>query len=85
MAFLNQAFHEFSMTGGFYFSHSDIAGKFGGVLFGITNSLAQIPGEPCPKFIVKMCECNQDCILPFQRFRNSDDGGRTCAKREQRD
>lgn len=36
--------HHFSTTGGYYLSHSDIAGPFSGTLFGITNTMAQIPG-----------------------------------------
>jgi hypothetical protein len=37
-------FHELAMTGGFYFSHSDVAGPFSGIVFGMTNTVAQIPG-----------------------------------------
>ena len=36
--------HHLAATGGYYLSHSDIAGPFSGTLFGITNTMAQIPG-----------------------------------------
>ena len=36
--------HHFAGTGGYYLSHSDLAGPFSGTLFGITNTMAQIPG-----------------------------------------
>ena len=32
------------VTGGYYLSHSDVAGPHSGTLFGITNTMAQIPG-----------------------------------------
>ncbi len=36
--------HQFGVTGGYYLSHGDLAGPFSGTLFGITNTMAQIPG-----------------------------------------
>ena len=36
--------HQLAATGGYYFSHNDLAGPFSGTLFGITNTMAQIPG-----------------------------------------
>ena len=36
--------HQLAVTGGYYLSHSDLAGPFSGTLFGITNTMAQIPG-----------------------------------------
>ena len=36
--------HNLGSTGGYYLSHSDMAGPFSGTLFGITNTMAQIPG-----------------------------------------
>ncbi len=35
---------QLATSGGFYFSHRDIGGRFAGTLFGITNTLAQVPG-----------------------------------------
>ena len=29
---------------GYYLSHADLAGPFSGTLFGLTNTMAQIPG-----------------------------------------
>ena len=34
--------HELAMTGGFFFSHAELAGPHSGVLFGITNTAAQV-------------------------------------------
>ena len=41
---LGMSGHHFAATGGYYLSHSDVAGPFSGTLFGITNTMAQIPG-----------------------------------------
>ncbi len=38
------SFLQVSTTGGFYLSHSELAGKYSGILFGFTNTMAQIPG-----------------------------------------
>ena len=46
--------HELAMTGGFYFSHSELAGPYSGVLFGITNTAAQIPGFLTPLLVSHM-------------------------------
>lgn len=40
----NRWLHLTGVTGGYYLSHSDIAGPYSGTLFGITNTMAQIPG-----------------------------------------
>ena len=45
------AIHELAICGGFYFSHSDIAGPFAGSVFGITNTMAQIPGFVNPLLV----------------------------------
>ena len=45
------AIHEIAICGGFYFSHSDIAGPFAGSVFGITNTMAQIPGFVNPLLV----------------------------------
>ena len=36
--------HHFAAVGGYYLSHSDVAGPFAGTLFGMSNTMAQIPG-----------------------------------------
>ena len=41
---LGMSGHQFGVTGGYYFSHTDVAGPYSGTLFGITNTMAQIPG-----------------------------------------
>ena len=43
--------HEIAICGGFYFSHPDIAGPFAGSVFGITNTMAQIPGFVNPLLV----------------------------------
>ena len=48
---LGLAVHELVMTGGFYFSHKELAGRHSGVLFGMTNTMAQIPGFLNPLLI----------------------------------
>ena len=48
---LGLAIHELVMTGGFYFSHKELAGRHSGVLFGMTNTMAQIPGFVNPLLI----------------------------------
>ena len=39
---LGMSFHQLSISGGFYFSHAEVAGPYSGVLFGITNTMAQV-------------------------------------------
>jgi len=41
---LGMSGHQLGVTGGYYLSHSDVAGPYSGTLFGITNTMAQIPG-----------------------------------------
>ena len=43
---LGMSFHQLSISGGFYFSHAEVAGPYSGVLFGITNTMAQV-SDPC--------------------------------------
>ena len=45
------AFNEVAICGGFYFNHPDIAGPYAGSLFGITNTMAQIPGFVNPLLV----------------------------------
>ena len=45
------AVHEIAICGGFYFSHPDIAGPYAGSAFGITNTMAQIPGFVNPLLV----------------------------------
>ena len=47
----SMAVHEIAICGGFYFSHPDIAGPFAGSVFGITNTMAQIPGFVNPMLV----------------------------------
>ena len=47
----SMSIHELAICGGFYFSHSDIAGPFAGSVFGITNTMAQIPGFVNPLLV----------------------------------
>ena len=47
----SMAIHEIAICGGFYFSHPDIAGPFAGSVFGITNTMAQIPGFVNPMLV----------------------------------
>ena len=47
----SMAIHEIAICGGFYFSHPDIAGPFAGSVFGITNTMAQIPGFVNPLLV----------------------------------
>lgn len=51
---LGLTLHELAMTGGFYFSHSELAGPYSGILFGITNTFAQIPGFLTPLLVSHM-------------------------------
>eukprot|EP00092_Neocalanus_flemingeri_P024646 GFUD01026731.1.p1 GENE.GFUD01026731.1~~GFUD01026731.1.p1 ORF type:complete len:504 (+),score=120.85 GFUD01026731.1:68-1579(+) len=53
---LGLTLHELAMTGGFYFSHSELAGPYSGVLFGITNTFAQIPGFLTPLLVSTMTQ-----------------------------
>lgn len=39
---------QLAVSAGFYISHSDVAGPFAGILFGLTNSFAQLPGILAP-------------------------------------
>ena len=48
---LGRSVQELATTGGFFFSHKDLVGKYSAILFGITNSLAQIPGFLVPLLI----------------------------------
>lgn len=48
---LGMSFHQLSISGGFYFSHAEVAGPYSGVLFGITNTMAQIPGFVTPVLV----------------------------------
>jgi len=48
--------HELCITGGFYFSHSELAGPYSGILFGITNTFAQIPGFLTPLLVSEMTQ-----------------------------
>ena len=41
---LTMSFLQFAQTGGFFLSHSDLFGPHSGLAFGITNTIAQIPG-----------------------------------------
>ena len=68
---LGLALHELCITGGFYFSHSELAGastpqlllspppppgRYSGILFGITNTFAQIPGFLTPVLVSEMTQ-----------------------------
>ena len=53
---LGLTLHELAMTGGFYFSHSELAGPYSGILFGITNTFAQIPGFLTPLLVSHMTQ-----------------------------
>ena len=48
---LGRTLQELAITGGFFFSHKDLVGKYSSILFGITNTLAQIPGFLVPLLI----------------------------------
>jgi len=48
---VGMAMHQLSISGGFYFSHAEVAGPYSGVLFGITNTMAQIPGFLTPVIV----------------------------------
>ena len=41
-------------TGGFYFNHPDIAGRYKTVAFGITNTFAQLTGFLNPLLVAKL-------------------------------
>jgi ACS family sodium-dependent inorganic phosphate cotransporter-like MFS transporter 5 len=41
---VTMSFLQISTTGGFFLSHSELAGPYSGLIFGITNTAAQIPG-----------------------------------------
>jgi len=53
---VGMAVHELAITGGFYFSHSEVGGAHSGVLFGITNTFAQIPGFLTPLLVSYMTQ-----------------------------
>ncbi|TRY68251.1 hypothetical protein TCAL_07674, partial [Tigriopus californicus] len=40
--------HQLEMSGGFFISHSDLVGPYAGSAFGITNTIAQLPGFIIP-------------------------------------
>ncbi len=47
--------HELALTGGFFFSHRDVVGGgFSGLLFGLTNTVAQIAGFVSPMLITAL-------------------------------
>ena len=41
---VTMSFLQFAHMGGFFLSHNDLVGQHAGLVFGITNTLAQIPG-----------------------------------------
>ena len=44
--------HQLSISGGFMYSHVDVAGpKFSSIAFGVTNTAAQIPGFANPAIV----------------------------------
>ena len=43
-----------AFTGGFYFNHPDIAGRYKTVAFGITNTFAQLTGFLNPFLVAKL-------------------------------
>eukprot|EP00095_Tigriopus_kingsejongensis_P000780 maker-scaffold67_size430214-snap-gene-2.7 protein:Tk00780 transcript:maker-scaffold67_size430214-snap-gene-2.7-mRNA-1 annotation:"AGAP006594-PB" len=45
--------HQLEMSAGFFISHADLVGPFAGSAFGITNTIAQLPG-----FIIPMLVAN---------------------------
>jgi len=53
---LGLSIHQLAMTAGFYLSHSDIGGVHAGVLFGITNTFAQIGGFVTPTMVSYMTQ-----------------------------
>merc|ERR1719239_1217936 len=53
---VGMAVPELAITGGFYFSHSEVGGPHSGVLFGITNTFAQIPGFLTPLLVSFMTQ-----------------------------
>ena len=56
---LGMALHQLAISGGFYFSHAEVAGPYSGVLFGITNTMAQIPGFLTPVIVSSMTGSGQ--------------------------
>lgn len=57
------AVHEIAICGGFYFSHPDIAGPFAGSVFGITNTMAQIPGFVNPMLVAYLTPNVSNTVL----------------------
>ncbi len=53
---LGMSGHQLGVTGGYYLSHADIAGPYAGTLFGITNTMAQIPGFANPLIIASFVQ-----------------------------
>ena len=53
---LGLALHQFTISGGFYFSHGDVAGPFTTLLFGVTQTMAQVPGFLNPQLIAWIAE-----------------------------
>lgn len=51
---LTVSFLNLSTAGGFLLSHSDLAGPFTGLAFGITNTMAQMPGFITPLIVAYM-------------------------------
>ena len=51
---IGMTLHEFAITGGFYFSHPDVAGPYKTVAFGITNTFAQLTGFLNPMIVAHM-------------------------------
>ena len=71
---LGMSFHQLSISGGFYFSHAEVAGPYSGVLFGITNTMAQV-SNPRSLFLSIVT------LIPDPRVRHAcpgllDDSGR---------
>ena len=42
---------QFAQMGGFFLSHNDLVGQHTGLVFGITNTLSQIPGIVTPLLV----------------------------------
>ena len=46
--------NHFTTTGGYFLSHSDVAGSFGGILFGICNTIGMFSGFINPLIIAAL-------------------------------
>ena len=64
----SMAVHEIAICGGFYFSHPDIAGPYAGSVFGITNTMAQIPGFVNPMLVAYLTP-NVSNTVPYGKNR----------------